>query len=728
MNPSHKRFNVSCSVMLAITGLLGAMQPSPTLADDAVKTQRPVPALISPDDDHNTRMAWWRDARFGLFIHWGLYSIPAGKGGTPEKTSHGEWIRDTAQIPVAEYDKLISQFNPVKFNADSWVSLAQEAGMAYLVVTSKHHDGFCLFDTKQTTFNVMNTPFKRDIMKEIADACRKSQTTRHDAGADYQVPVRFCMYHSIMDWHHPDYLPRRPWEKAQRPETGADFDRYVAYMKNQLREILTQYGPVGLIWFDGQWEGTWNNDRGRDLQAYVRSLQPSIIINSRVGRGGGQYGLDDSHGGAMGDYTTPEQFIPDTAPGVDWETCMTMNQHWGYNAVDKDFKSTTDLIQKLCDIASKGGNFLLNVGPTAEGEIPPESVERLKQIGEWMQINSQAIHGTLGSPLPSKPSWGRVTMKRLPDGNTRLFLHVFDMPASKKIEVAGILNKPIGAGMLRSRSSSVIPQLKVSSNVDVLTVDASSVNAGALVGAGPVVVYTLDVAGEPDAAIPPRIDADADIFVDSIAVAITSPRKNIELHYTIDGTEPVAASPTFREPLQIKTPTTIAARSFRGGTPVSPVVKRTFTQVTPRPALSKIDTAPGLDFECYEGDWDKVPNFRTLTPSKKMVVSDITLKEVTSDDTYAVLFAGYITIPSTGVYTFYLSSDDGSKMMIDNKEIINNDGLHSQTEKSATVALEAGLHRIHVAMFEKSGGAALELQYAGPGIKKQKVPPSAYAR
>src|SRR6266850_841606 len=213
--------------------------------------------------DYAARMKWWSEARFGLFIHWGLYSIPAGewKG----QTGYGEWIRHSAHIPVGEYDKFLEQFNPVKFNADTWVRAAKEAGMKYIVITSKHHDGFCLFDSKFTDFDVMSTPFKRDILRELAEACRKEG-------------MKLCFYHSIMDWHHPDYLPRRPWETTRTSE-GADFERFVRYVKNELKELLTNYGDIGVLWFDGNWESTWSNDRGRDLYNYVRSLQPNIITN-----------------------------------------------------------------------------------------------------------------------------------------------------------------------------------------------------------------------------------------------------------------------------------------------------------------------------------------------------------------------------------------------------------------------------------------------------------------
>jgi alpha-L-fucosidase len=374
-----------------------------------------------PQSRPDPRLEWWREARFGLFIHWGLYAIPAGAWNG--RTDYGEWIRNNARIPIDVYDRFQAQFNPTKFDPDAWVRMAKQAGMQYIVITTKHHDGFALFDSKGTTWDVMATPYGRDIIAQLAEACR-----RHG--------IRLGLYYSIMDWHHPDYLPRREWERASRPEAGADFDRYVAFMKGQLRELLTNYGPVGVLWFDGQWEPTWTAARGRDLCDYVRGLQPSIIVNNRVGQG-------------IGDFGTPEQEIPATGlpGGPSWETCMTMNRNWGYTRADKDFKPTETLVRNLVDIASKGGNFLLNVGPTAEGEFPPESVTRLKGIGNFMRYAGESIYGTSASPFAALP-WGRCTQRRLDANTTRLYLHVLSRPEDGRLIVPGLLNDVLHARKL----------------------------------------------------------------------------------------------------------------------------------------------------------------------------------------------------------------------------------------------------------------------------------------
>lgn len=390
------------------------------------------PYVTEPPPD---RMTWWREARFGMFVHWGLYAILAGEWGG--RTDYGEWIRNNAKIPIQEYDTLVGRFNPVQFDADRLASLAAEAGMKYLVITTKHHDGFCMFDTKQTAFNVMRTPYGRDICRQVADACR-----RHG--------IRPCWYHSIMDWHHPDYLPRRDWEK-DRPTTGASFDRYVQYLHAQVEELLTNYGDIGVMWFDGEWESTWNRDLGATLAAKIRALAPNVIINSRVAPRQPS-GLAAKLGTTeIGDFGTPEQQIPDRGlPGVDWESCITMNKNWGYNRADHAFKSVPQLVGMLVETASKGGNLLLNVGPTGEGLVPPESVDRLQGLGRWMRIHGDAIYGTEASPFDAAPF--RATRK---GKQVNCFLPAW--PTSRELLVPALPAAPTRASLMGDQASRNLP-------------------------------------------------------------------------------------------------------------------------------------------------------------------------------------------------------------------------------------------------------------------------------
>jgi alpha-L-fucosidase len=358
------------------------------------------------------RMDWFNDARFGMFIHWGVYSVPAGEYG--DGKNHAEWIQLTAKIPNAEYEKYAAQFNPIKFDAKSWVMVAKDAGMKYIVITAKHHDGFCMFGTKLTDYNIVKaTPFGRDPLKELSEACR-------EAG------IKFCVYYSVPDWHHPDF----PEKYGQRggfhgaPNPDADLDKYVEFVKGQVRELLTNYGPIGILWFDGG--GSFSKERpqmpqlmhSQEIIDEIRQLQPQCLVNNRLG--------------LPGDYTTPEQKIPPSGLGMPSETCMTLNKHWGYNKFDNNWKEASVVVQNLADIASKGGNYLLNVGPTAEGVFPPDAVRILADVGNWMRVNGESIYGTSACPFDTAPEWGRITKK-----GSKLYLHVFNPPANSRISLPG---------------------------------------------------------------------------------------------------------------------------------------------------------------------------------------------------------------------------------------------------------------------------------------------------
>lgn len=635
-------------------------------------------------------LKWWREARFGLFIHWGLYAVPAGSWDGD--INHAEWIRTTAEIPIDAYDNFRKEFNPVKFNADEWVRMAKEAGMEYIVITSKHHDGFCLFDSEYTDFDIMSTPFKRDIMKELSEAAHKEG-------------LKICWYHSIMDWHHPDYLPRRSWEKGNRPEDGADFDRYVSYMKNQLRELVENYGDIGVLWFDGEWEETWNHEYGKDLYDYVKSLQPSIIINNRIDKGrSGMAGLTKD-GDYVGDFGTPEQEIPPTGlPGLDWETCMTMNDHWGYNKTDSNWKSSKDLLQKLADINSKGGNFLLNVGPTAEGLFPSESIERLHEMGIWMKVNSESIYGTSASPF-EKLEWGRCTQRKI-YGGTRLYLHVFDWPEDGTLLIPGITNKVMKAYLLSNPDE----ENKFNRNgVDlVLSVPSTApdkINS----------VIVLDIDGSPDIVYAPGIRSSQNVFIDTLQVSLSSNSYNSVIHCTLNGSLPDNNSPVYKTPILLSETTVVKAGAFRNGKRVSPYTVKTFKR-----DYSADRKNNGLKYKYYEGNWDKLPVFKNLTPISKGKVFKINLENLSRKEEYfGVQFTGHIKISDPGDYTLFLSSNDGSQLYIDDKLVIDNDGLHGTIEKPGKINLSVGKHKFKLSYFQAGGKTSLELQMSGiDGIKK----------
>ncbi len=481
--------------------------------------------------DKDLRMKWWREARFGMFIHWGLYSIPAGEW--KESKDHAEWIRTTAEIPLEEYDQFLSQFNPVKFNAEEWVKIAKDAGMKYIVLTSKHHDGFCLFDSEFTDFDVMSTPFKRDILKELSDACRK-------------YDMRICWYHSIMDWHHPDYLPRRDWEMTRSSES-ADFNRFFEYLKNQVKEIITNYGDISVLWFDGEWESTWSHEYAVRLNDYIRSIDADIIINNRIDiYRDGMAGLS-THAEALGDFGTPEQEIPENGiPGKDWESCMTLNDHWGFNKFDNNWKSYRDLLYNLVDITAKGGNYLLNVGPTSEGIIPPESQERLTLLGSWMKVNGQAVYGTQAGPFKNI-KWGKCTQKPIAEG-TRLYLHVFDWPKTGKLPVTNLVNEPVKAYLLSDLKETPLTLVKKSGGMEITLplVAPDSVNS----------VIVLDIKGSPQVLDNPEFSYRYDLSADKVEITqiskFTDPK--VVIYYTIDGSQPNDKSEKYSKPVLAKLP------------------------------------------------------------------------------------------------------------------------------------------------------------------------------
>ncbi len=379
------------------------------------------PGQKETKEERDARMAWWRDARFGLFIHWGVYSVPAGTYQDKQIGGIGEWIMRSAEIPVVEYREYARQFNPVKYDPEAWAALAEQAGMKYIVITSKHHDGFALFPSDASQWDIADaSPYGKDLIGPLAEAAR-----RHG--------LKFGLYYSqAQDWTNPGgakagYDDYQGWCEEHK----GSVDKYLHDVAvPQVREILTRYQPE-ILWWDTPHLIT--RERA-DLLWPLTELRPGLITNNRLG------------GGYEGDTDTPEQHIPATGiAGRDWETCMTMNDTWGYKSYDNNWKPTEVLIQNLVDIASKGGNYLLNIGPKSDGTIPDESIQRLQEVGKWMKVNGQAIYGTTACPT-RLPAWGRITTKS-GDNVTTLYLHVFDWPADGKLPVA-VTNKPIACHLL----------------------------------------------------------------------------------------------------------------------------------------------------------------------------------------------------------------------------------------------------------------------------------------
>lgn len=339
------------------------------------------------------RTQWFREARFGMFIHWGIYAIPA----------RGEWVRSRERISESDYQKYFDAFNPVDYNPRQWAALAKRAGMKYAVITAKHHDGFCLFDSKYTDYKATNTPAKRDLIKEFVEAFRAEG-------------LKVGFYYSLIDWHHPDFIRTTDHPLVNNPEwenKKFNFDNYLDYMHKQVEELVTNYGKIDILWFDysfGDYRGEkW---KATKLMEMVRKYQPDIIIDNRLG--GNMKSVNPEI--YAGDFGGPEQITPpgivldDAGRPIPWELCMTLNNSWGYNKNDANYKSAEEIIYTLTNCVSKNGNLLLNVGPDEKGVIPQKSVEVLEEIGDWMKLNSESIYGC-GPAQFAKPEWGWFTRK-----------------------------------------------------------------------------------------------------------------------------------------------------------------------------------------------------------------------------------------------------------------------------------------------------------------------------
>ncbi len=357
----------------------------------------------------DARMQWWKDARFGMFIHWGVYSVPAGSWKGKKIAGFGEWIQHNAEIPSKEYHQLTKQFNPVKFDAKKYVKLAKDAGMKYITITAKHHDGFAMFKSEASDYNIVDaTPFDRDPIKELADECHKQG-------------LKICFYYSQeQDWNEVG-ATGNDWDDYQREDK---FQEYLdTKVKPQLTELLTNYGEIGVLWFDTP--SRINYEQGSELKALVRKLQPECIISGRLG------------GGVETDYATPgDNSVPaGTIPGY-WEVPATLNDTWGFKAQDSVWKSPETVVPLLFDIASKGGNYLLNIGPTSQGVIPQPSVDIFREVGKWMEKNNEAIYATNASPYKAEFQWGGITTK-----GHKMYLGFSSWPKDGKFSLDGLITE-----------------------------------------------------------------------------------------------------------------------------------------------------------------------------------------------------------------------------------------------------------------------------------------------
>ena len=377
--------------------------------------------------DMYTRTEWFRNDRFGMFIHWGLYAIPA----------RGEWVMSKEKMTVDEYRKYFEEFNPTEYNLREWAKLAKEAGMKYVVLTAKHHDGFCLFDSKLTEYKSTNTKIGKDLVKEFVEAVREEG-------------LKVGLYFSLIDWSHKDYPkygdafhPMK--DNLDYKNEEIDFDRYLKFMHGQVEEIVTNYGKLDILWFDFSYDDMMGEKwKATELIKMVREKQPDVIIDNRLETSGEGFGsmVEEEPSIYSGDFASPEQIIPPQGitnvlgKPVPWELCMTMNNNWGYSSTDFEYKPTYLIIRKLVECVSKNGNMILNVGPDANGRIPYESKKKLREIGEWMSKNKDSIYGCSALNV-DKPEWGRYTKK-----DNKIYAHIFECPIGP-LALTGIRGKDI---------------------------------------------------------------------------------------------------------------------------------------------------------------------------------------------------------------------------------------------------------------------------------------------
>ncbi|MBQ4509203.1 MAG: alpha-L-fucosidase [Clostridia bacterium] len=377
---------------------------------------------MNSKESRQKRIKWFTDARFGMFIHWGLYAIPA-------RESRSEWIRSVDKVTDEEYQRYFDTFNPTDYNPKEWAKLAKEAGMKYAVLTTKHHDGFCLFDSKYTDFKSTNTPCKRDLVKEYVEAFRAEG-------------IKVGFYYSLLDWHHPDYPA---FNDAHHPMRGNEnykhygehFERYIEYMHNQVKELMTNYGKIDILWFDFHYDDmTGEKWEASKLIKMVREINPDVIIDDRLG---GDIRAEEKPL-YVGDFGSPEQMIPSLGltdykgNPIPWETCMTLNNNWGYSQKDENYKNARNVINMLVQCVSKGGNLILNVGPDARGNIPKKSVEILKEVGEWMKLNGECVYNCTFSGI-EKHEFGRITKS-----DNAFYLYIQDH-SGEHIAIYGIPDK-----------------------------------------------------------------------------------------------------------------------------------------------------------------------------------------------------------------------------------------------------------------------------------------------
>ncbi len=661
---------------------------------DAGAEEKEVPTNASPE-----RMEEFNRWKFGMFIHWGPWSqsgiggIWRGRHGKNKKTGKDNW---TPKEEVQKCLDLNKTFNPVNFDASKWADKAKKAGMRYVVFTTKHHDGFCNYDTKLTDYRSTHSscPFssdpRADITREVINAFRK-------AG------LAIGLYYSHPDFHHPDGAWQF-WDDNFDPKFAEKYpDRWknwVKFEKGQVEELLSNYGKIDLVWFDIGWPRRLQPDAVPMLKM-MRRLQPDLILDNR---GTGKYA----------DYKTPEQTIPGKPPKKAWETCMTLSDGGGfwYKGPNATYKTPLELIYKLAEIASKGGNFLLNVGPKPDGTLPQGEIDGLLGVGEWMKVNGESIYGTRAWTIFNDGPDIRFT--RSNDGKY-LYAICFKRPG-KKLRLETVRAKEGSKiSMLGYKGTLGNKSLKWKQDNNALLIDIpAKLQSKQGRPCKHAWVFKIE-AVKP--ALRPTIKPKGGVFNRSgITVKMSTKTKNAEILYTLDGSKPIFGSKIYKGKLVLKKSARIRARAFKPGMGLSQIASADFrVGMLDAADLSASDLENGLDYEFYKGKWRRIPDFDTLDPVKTGKKNNFKIEK---GDNFGMRFSGYIKIPNDGKYTFSTRSDDGSKMHIDGYPVVDNDGRRVGKAKQESILLRGGMHKIVVTYIEKKGGEMLRVNYKEPDMKK----------
>lgn len=678
---------------------------------------------------------WWKDAKFGIFIHWGVYSVPgwSTKGNYAEWYQQGLQTTDTARqryhrsrFGDRSYYDLQKDFKAELYKPDEWARLFEKSGAKYIVLTSKHHDGYALWPSNEASktwgfpWNAVETGPHRDLLGELFTAVRKTS-------------VRAGMYYSLYEWFNPVWLHDKPAYVQQ-------------HMWPQMKDLINTYQP-DVFWTDGDWDASAETWKSQEFLSWLFNESPvkeKIVVNDRWGSG-----MRFKHGG----FYTPE-YQPDLDfENHDWEESRGMGYSYGYNREEDawDYNSTQSLIIALIDKVSRGGNFLLDIGPDEHGKIPPIMQERLLQMGEWLQVNGEAIYNTRRWKTPSQWSEGKRDYKMKsehgandwtspPDIMLKLTVDPDPGYAVKEIfftynpssnSLYAIFPKYPANRQLRLRNTSIPPGTKIQFLSTGENVTWRQQGADVLVElpeytaslAKLPFAYAIKIEGFGKYTSRPTIQASYNKSPQTPVISIDA-ATGTAVYYTTDGSTPSVQSTRYEKPFQLTSSATIKAIAKGEGTLASGVTELEAQTYHFMPAMPIGQKLPGLEWDAFEGKLSSTKDLEGLKPVKQGTQSSVDLAPITRKENIGLIYQGYIKIEKDDVYTFYLASDDGSRLFIDGREIINHDGLHGNDEKTGKVALKKGYHYIRLDFIQATGGIDLKLQYSSGQQKKQEIPGS----